>query len=221
MTDTARQPPGRGLDDPIGALHAALEKARATEAESGPAAALAVLEAAPPELNAFATFHFARGALLFRTGKIDPAIDAFREAVRLEPGIGEYRANLGAALIERYRRSAGAPGAPPPDAAALEEALAALEGAARAGAKSAFAWNDLGLALQLAGRLDESLEALDRALEIEPRDVSALYNRAATLHRLGREADCLACLDRALEVDPSFAPAIESRRNTLRRLGRA
>jgi tetratricopeptide (TPR) repeat protein len=199
--------------DPLRSLEAVLDRAREAEARGDLGAALAAIDGAPEECRGLATLHFARGTLLVKKGQIERAIEAMREAVRLEPEVPEFKANLGAALVEKARRAN--------DAATLARAIDVLEEAALAGPKTALVHGNLGMALQTAGRYDEALAAFDRALEIEPRDVTSLYNRAATLHLLGREEDALAALDATLAVDPAFPPAIRSRANTLRRLGRA
>ncbi|HVY63092.1 MAG TPA: tetratricopeptide repeat protein, partial [Planctomycetota bacterium] len=200
------KPPGPAPVDPLKALDAALAKAREAERRGDAKAALAALEAAPPEAKQLGSLHFARGSILFRRGDLPGAIAAFRQAVKLDREIPEFLANLGAALVESHRRSP-APGA-------LEEAIATLERAASLGPRTALAHNNLGMAYQAASRLDDALAAFDEAIAREPRDVNALYNRAATLHMLGREEECLSALDAVLEIQPNFQPAIQSRANT-------
>ncbi len=213
--------PAPAAADPVAALNALLERARKAETAGDPAGALAALDGAPPESRVFGTYHFARGSLLFRKGDLSAAAAALKEAVRLEPEIPEFKANLGAVLVETARRAPGGPGGEA-GAGALAEAIAVLDAACGGGGrpKTCLAHNNLGMALQAAGRLDVALAAFDAAIEIDARDVSALYNRAATLHLLGREEDCLAALDATIAVDPKFEPAQRSRAGALKRLGR-
>jgi tetratricopeptide (TPR) repeat protein len=212
MAMAAKPKKSPGPPDPVGDLNALLEKARKAETSGDAAKALSIIEGAPEALRGMGTLHFARGSLLFRKGDVAAATAAFREACRLEPELPEFKANLGAALVETARRSK--------DGALLDEAIRCLESACAGGPRTALPHNNLGMALQTAGRLDEALEAFDRALEKDPKDLSALYNRAATLHMLGREEECLDALDATLEVDPKFEPALKSRESTLKRLGR-
>src|SRR5688572_28969664 len=84
-----------------------LEQARALDAAGKLAEARAVLASAPDEARASANFQLARGTLALKAGDVDAAISAYDEAARLEPAIGEYRAALGQALLEKARRAGG------------------------------------------------------------------------------------------------------------------
>lgn len=201
---------GEALTDRLNALLAAAKRAE----DSGKTAdALGLLEGSPPALAAFATFHYARGSLLFRLGRVAEAVDAFEKTVALEPEVAEFASNLGAALTSRFQNDKAA--------ADLTRAVEVLEGAAALGPKLASTHNNLGHAYLLSGRYQEALEAFDRALAVDGKDVPTLFNRAATLHALGREEDCLKTLDHVLTVDPACVPAQQSRLSTLKRLGRA
>ncbi|GIW71605.1 MAG: hypothetical protein KatS3mg102_1147 [Planctomycetota bacterium] len=189
-----------------------LARARRLEGDGEAAGALELLAAAPAELQRFGSYCYARGALAFRLDRLDEAVRLFEQAVRYAPDIAEYQANLGAALLERARRSE--------QRAGLMRALVVLEHACALRPRLPHAWVNLGLALQLAGRHQEAIAAFDRALAMAPEDASALYNRAASCHALGREQECLQALEQLLERAPGFAPALRSRCATLARLSR-
>lgn len=188
-----------------------LDQARAKETAGDVIGAVAVLDGAPETLRTGA-WHFARGTLALRGGDVKQAITFFEAAVAKEPELAEYRANLGAALLEQAKAG---------DKAAGERALAELELAVQWGPTLPTAHTNLGLARLLAGDAKGALAALDQAVKIDPRHVPALYNRAAALNALGRLDDCLAALDATLAIAPGFPPAVTSRQNTLKKLGRA
>lgn len=188
-----------------------LDLARTKENAGDLAGAAAVLDAAP-QAHRIGGWHYARGALALRGGDARAAVTHFEAAVAQEPEVAEYRANLGAALLELAKAG---------DTAAGPRALAELERAVAWGPSLPTAHTNLGLARLMTGDAAGALQALDQALAIDAAHVPALYNRAAALNALGRLDDCLAALDATLKVAPGFGPAVTSRQNTLRRLGRA
>lgn len=192
-------------------LDGVLAAARAKEQAGDLAGAGQVLDGAPPSQRETGAWCYARGAVAFRSGDVAAALKHFEEAVGREPEVAEYRANLGAALLEQAR--AKAPGA-------LERATKELKEALRWGGTQSSVQNNLGMAYLLSGKPKDALGCFDAALLVAPKDVTALYNRAAALNALGRLEDALAALDATLKVAPDFAPAKASRENTLKRLGR-
>lgn len=201
-------------------VRALLEQVRSMEASGDLVTAHRILDRAPPELRLFGSYHYARGALAFRLGDVTKAVEAFEQAVKLEPEVAEFHANLGAALFERARRTGGLEhrgenALPHPD---LLRAQGALERAADLAPLLASVCNNLGLVRCELGRHQEALDAFEAALAIDPKDVHTLYNRAAVFAQLERHEECLAMLDAILAIDPQFAPALASRAGTLKRM---
>ena len=188
-----------------------LDEARAKENAGDLRGAAAVLDGVPEGFRGGA-WHYARGAIALRGGNATDAVTHFEAAVVKEPEVAEYRANLGAAWLERAKAG---------DGSAAAKALEALEGAVRWGPTLPGAQTNLSLAKLMTGDPAGALQAADEALKLDARHVPALYNRAAALNALGRLEDCLAALDATLKVAPDFAPAVASRQNTLKKLGRA
>jgi len=106
-------------------------------------------------------------------GAPEQAREAYRRALRLDPGHAHARLNLGRLLHE-----AG-------DAAAAE---AEYRGALAARPGDATALFNLGVALGDQGRSEEALEAYERALESDPGLADAHHNAAALCERIGRRA---------------------------------
>jgi len=109
-------------------------------------------------------------ALLERTsseeanrGDLAHAIAGYREAVAVEPGDADTRADLGLALAMTGREA---------------EALTQLTEAVRLAPRSARAHAYLGLALARAGQIAEALREYDVSLAIAPGDEDVLFQRA-------------------------------------------
>ena len=202
------------------ALRAVLDDAAAREQGGDRAGAIAVLDGAREAHAASALFHYARGAVLVRAGRVDDGIAALTEAAGIEPDVPEVQANLGAALLERAQRRGPAALSSAESQADVARALELLTGAAKAKPMLADVHANHGRALALTGRVPEALAAYERALALDGRHVPALYGQAAALHLAGRDADALVVLDALLAIAPGFEPAVRSRENTLRRLGR-
>lgn len=179
-------------------------------AQLAPGPALALLESERNEQSDL--WHYVRGSLLRRLGRPEEALAAMEKSCSLQPEIGEYRANLGAALLAQAM--AKGPGQAP-DAYYLKAATTELEKAVSLEPLLVDGLASLGLAYQLAGRHDEALGLLDAAVEHDPDHLAAWYNRAAVLNELDRHQDCLNCLDHALRIDPQFEPAKVSRQRLL------
>ena len=167
------------------------------------------------------------GAAEEKTGNLPAAVEAFAEAVRLEPENEDYRIDHAAVLL-----SSGE----------FERSIAAFREAAAKFPKSARSQLGLGSALYLAGRHEEAARALlgavrldpsPRAFELlgqayeaagelqsqvaaefrkylatDPRDATAYSHYAAILHTSGADpSEARRYLERALQLDANLAPA--------------
>jgi tetratricopeptide (TPR) repeat protein len=155
------------------------------------------------------------------------AMGFYREAIRLDPGLGEARYRLGR-LVEAAGRHA--------EAIALYRAALRLDpglvGAAEdlvrllratgdeAGARAAEAAAGLaarraralrlyheGMAHYDAGRLEQAAASLGAAVAEDERLVPALCNLGYVLYDLGRDREALTYQSRAIELDPRCAEA--------------
>jgi tetratricopeptide (TPR) repeat protein len=190
------------------ALETVLAAARQKELAGDLQGALTALEAAP-EKERTGAWHYARGAMAVRAGKLDEAVKELELAVQREPEIAEYRSNLGAALLEKVKAG---------DALVGAKALEQLELAVQWGATLPEVYANLSFARLVAGDGLGALAAADIALRLDEKHVASLYNRAAALNVLKQYGTCIDTLDQLLKVSPGFPPAVQSRANTLEKM---
>jgi tetratricopeptide (TPR) repeat protein len=124
-------------------------------------------------------YHAALGDLLASIGAHGHAVEAYAEALRLDPD----HAPIAVALA----RSALKAGQPAEAERATRAAIAA--------APNAKAWEFLARALGRQDRLDEALAAIDEALALDPECADAQLVRANLMARIGRNEDALVALD--------------------------
>jgi tetratricopeptide (TPR) repeat protein len=103
------------------------------------------------------------------------ALDAFREAVRLNPADADALYNMGL-MLNLLRRH--------------EEALAAYSSAVRLKPDYANAWGNLGMTAYLLGRHSESVEAFERVRSWCPRPSRAGTFSARRGKSLGNDHGC-------------------------------
>ena len=89
----------------------------------------------------------------------------------------------------------------------LDEAAAALEGAAALDGKSVKARVNLGRVLNDSGRFDEALKSADEAVSLDPEDSQAHNVRGRALLNLGRGDEAITAFQTAVEKDPTNAYA--------------
>ena len=188
-----------------------LAEARKKEQAGDLPGALRALEATP-EKERTGAWHYARGAMAVREGKLDEAVKELEQAVQREPEIAEYRSNLGAALLEKVKAG---------EASVGKSALEQLELAVQWGATLPEVYANLSFARLVASDALGALAAADVGVRLDEKHVACLYNRAAALNALKQYPACLDTLDTLLKVSPGFAPAVQSRANTLKKMGKA
>ena len=132
--------------------------------------------------------HFYLGLAEAALGALEPAADAFREAVRLDLGNPEARVALGRTLARL-----GRPG----------EAREAYRAALAVAPASPAALVGLGMLKLQQGRPDAAAAAFEAALDAEPGHRQALYNLAAALALLGRADEAAAVRRRFAEAAAS------------------
>jgi Flp pilus assembly protein TadD len=164
-----------------------------------PAAAVDPLEHAAELQPTDARAKWLLGTALERSGKLEPAIEQFHAARKLDGEDVEISASLAYALLSAGRF---------PEAEAAYRATLSLnpEGVALRQAH-------LGLANTLVAekKLDEAGSELAAYLELAPNDPIARIERASTLVDLGKDDEALAELDRAAAAGPESLRALTLR----------
>ncbi len=184
--------------------------------------------AAAPEATA-AQDEYRAGNQLLKDGRLEEAVQRYREALRRDPNHVKALANLGTvyAGMERtndaigcYRRALECD----PGSVIAHRNLAAMldAGGDAAGAiehyraaavgepENAALQNQLGITLLNDGRIEAAKEAFERAVRVAP-DAPEGHNHLAAIARIEKNFDqALALHQRALELDPSFVVAHEN-----------
>ncbi len=101
------------------------------------------------------------GADLVKQGKMDEAIEAFKNAVGADSIDPVPRLNLAYACDQQGR---------------TEEAIATYQDAIQLDPRNLLAHNNLGVLYDKLGKYDEALAAFQGALEIDPSDTNTLQN---------------------------------------------
>jgi tetratricopeptide (TPR) repeat protein len=152
-----------------------------------PQAALDCIDQAIAIRPSNAMYHVNRAGALLALRRLDEAVAAGREAVRLKRNCAEAYQVMAHALSDLGRP---------------EEALAAYRDALRHKPELPDLYNNIGLALRQAGRLDEAVVALRQGVKHAPRDAAAQGNLAGVLKELARPAEAEDCYRAALRLHP-------------------
>lgn len=140
-----------------------------------------------------------------RSGRLEEAIEGYREVLARNPAQFDALRLLGAALLSTAR---------------YEESLAMLERALHLKATLPEVWALRGDALARLGRGSEAVASYDRALALQPEAAGTWSGRGAQLLGLGRFAEALESFQKAVALEPRSAAAWVYHGNALNELGR-
>ncbi len=182
---------------------------------------------------------YALGRELERTGHPGPAIVAYRNAVKLDPGIAEAHYRMGRLFsavsqhrvaVTEYRaelakhpesRAAGRwLGLELAQLGDSTHAIARLEALTRSDPRDEPSWQALGFAYAVAARPADGERALRRALALDPRDADAWRDLGTVLSAQRRDREARAALRRAATLDPHDAGVWVNLGNLERRVKR-
>jgi len=166
------------------------------------------------------------GNALLAEGRVDEALDQFREAVRLRPDSVETHNNLGAALgrkgqvdeaisqfeeairLQPYFTEAHSNLAKAlDDAGRLDEAVKEYQEVLKLKSDSLIARNSLGIVLAKKGLLDEAIRQFQAAIQMNPVDSSSHNNLGIALSQKGQAAEAIAEFREAIRLDPGNVSA--------------
>ena len=145
------------------------------------------------------------GWYLDQEGRLDEALDYYRQAIEIEPRNPDPVNNIGVALVAKKQYA---------------EAIPYFQRALKAEPGFYEAHNNIGKALEELGRLDEAISEYRLVLEKKPGHVSALNNLGNALARKGQFADAMQCYEASLRSKPDQATAHYGLAGALARVGR-
>jgi tetratricopeptide (TPR) repeat protein len=132
------------------------------------------------------------GMLCVASKQYDLAIEWFAMAIRQNPAVGDYFANLGMALQRKER---------------FDEAIKSYDRALVINPGQADIWFRMGEILQQQKRPDEAVLSFDQALKLKPGNREAA-NASGLLHfEAKRYEEAMARFTRSTEIDPSQSGA--------------
>jgi tetratricopeptide (TPR) repeat protein len=132
------------------------------------------------------------GDAYLKDGRVDEAIENYKEAVSIDPSLAESHNDLGVAFIH-----AGKP----------EEAIAQFRLVLDKGNANAEAHNNLGNVFAGQQRYAEAVIQYQQSAEIDPSDIGAHYNLGNALMRLGRVNDAIGEYRKTLSLSPDDVDA--------------
>jgi predicted O-linked N-acetylglucosamine transferase (SPINDLY family) len=184
-----------------------------------------------------AAYFCSLGITLKNQGKLDEAVAAYRQAIRIKPNLAEAHCSLGITLknqgkldeaVTAYRQAIRINpylaeahcnlGNALRDQRKLDEAVAECNHAIRIKPDFAEAHFNLGNALLDQGKLDEAVAACRQAIRIKADFAEAQFNLGNALHRQGKLKEALASYHRALTVKADHAHAFSGAANCVIKL---
>jgi tetratricopeptide (TPR) repeat protein len=169
----------------LGEIYWTLENPEQAVSESRQAAVLARRQGG----IAFAAQEFTNLAVLLgQTGHLDDSLDAYRQAVELDPNLAEARFGFGLAL-----KNAGKP----------QEAAVQFRSVARLSPQSVWAHANLAVALAAGHHFADARAAMAEALRLQPDSAEVLAYAGEVEQAAGDREAARQWFQRALVVDPA------------------
>jgi Flp pilus assembly protein TadD len=137
---------------------------------------------APRDRTLHATVQMNLGVALEKLGRPQKAIERYRIAVKLKPGMVQPHTNLGAALLQMGE---------------IDEAAVELHEAVRLDSGDFQSLTNLGLALVHQKKLGEAVAFFQRAVAAEPQRIRGHDNLASAYIDTGQYAEAMRSLERA------------------------
>ena len=137
-------------------------------------------------------YHFNLGLVRERTGRLDDALSAYRQALQVNPSYVEALGNQGNVLRRQGK---------------LNEAAHAFESVLRIKPESGDAHNNLGVVLKEQGRISEAITHYRAALQLNPSHAEAYNNLGVALKEEGKLDEAVSAFRQALTCKPEYAKA--------------
>jgi len=146
-----------------------------------------------------------KGVELYSQGKYDQAIEAYDQAISINPQYAEAWNNKGLAL-----RALGE----------YDEAIKAYDQAISINPQIAEAWSNKGVAFYNQGKYNEAIKAYDQAISINPQHAGTWSNKGNAFSGLGKYDEAIEACDQAIDINPQYADAWYNKGVALRALGK-
>ena len=178
----------------------------------------------PPSKGELPAPSTGQGDVLYNQQRYEEALEAYEQAIRLDPNNAKAYTGKGNVLynLERYDEALEAYDQAirldPNDASAYigkggllddiqlyGDALEAYERAIRLDSNNARACIGKGDVLDSLQRYDEALAAYDEAIRLDPNNATVYINKGVALHSLQRYDEALAAYDEAIRLDRNKA----------------
>jgi tetratricopeptide (TPR) repeat protein len=151
----------------------------------------------------------AEGNRLLDENQTEMAIEAFRQAVKLNPDLAEAHFQLGIAysLLERQMEQSGEMTEPsdgktkPNSQKAFERAVVAYKKWLEANPTDDVAWFNLGRTYAKLNKDDEAEKAFRQAVKLKPNDTEYQTELGAVLIKLAKYHEAIDPLKKAIELD--------------------
>lgn len=144
--------------------------------------------------------HLNLGQALFEEGRLDEALQQYRQAVELHPDGDQEQANLGTALMEK---------------GLYAEAIEHLNAALAIKPEFLAAQNSLALAYSRLGDDDQAVVHFRKALEIKPDALGVMMNLGGVLQHKGRLDEAAANYRQAAKLFPAEVEPLRRLTGTL------
>jgi Tfp pilus assembly protein PilF len=135
------------------------------------------------------------GIVLADKGRLDEAIENYRQGIQINPKNFKAFNNLGLALVAKGR---------------LDEAVESYREAIRSNPNYPEALNNLGIALVEKGRPEEAIRHFYQALQIKPDFAEALNNLGIALANKGQFEEAIKDYHQAIQINPNYSEALNN-----------
>src|SRR5271156_2534638 len=136
-----------------------------------------------------------QGLERYKKGRVDEAIELFRQALALNPNFPEALSNLGLALDSKGKD---------------DEAISDFDKALALKPSDAVTESNLGLALYHEKKYYDSISTYRKAIALNPKFAQAYNGMGAALLASGNATDAVAAYRRALELMPRYVDALNN-----------
>ncbi|MCA1633363.1 MAG: tetratricopeptide repeat protein [Acidobacteria bacterium] len=147
--------------------------------------------------------HFQRGMEAYRGNRDDEAVEAFKEAARLDPDFAEahYRLGLAYAVVGSDEESEKS----------FEAAAKVYEKVLRGDPKNSDAQFFLGLTYGKLGEYEKSVKMFKESVRNSPAENDDKYYELGLAHyKMAQYKEAIAAFNKALEINPDYFPASDA-----------